>query len=57
MELAVSTKVYGADIVVVNGWGKRVAEFKWRDECTVRITMVLRWTGAHYEPVRVQRLH
>lgn len=57
MELAIATKVYGADIVVVNGWGKRVAEFKWRDECTARITMVLQWTGAHYEPVRAQRLH
>ena len=57
MELAVATKTYGTDIIVVNGMGKRVAEFKWRDECTARVTLVLQWTGAHYEPVRILRLN
>lgn len=57
MELAVATQVYGVDIVVVNGWGKTVAEFKWREDCTARHTLYLQWTGAHYEPLRVQKLH
>ena len=57
MELAVATKAYGADILVVNGLHKRVAEFKWREACTARVTFVLQWTGAHYEPVRIERLN
>jgi len=57
MELAVATKVYGTDIVVVNSVNKRVAEFKWREECTARCVLVLQWTGVHYEPVRVDHLH
>ncbi len=52
MELAVATQCYRVDIDVVNGSGKRVADFVWRDACTARNKLVLQWTGNHYEPVR-----
>ena len=57
MELAVATQVYNADILVTNHWGKTVAEFKWKEDCTARRTLHLQWTGAHYEPLRVHTLH
>lgn len=52
MELAVATQCYHVDIDVVDGRGKRVADFVWRDACTARNKLVLQWTGNHYEPVR-----
>lgn len=53
MELMVATKVYNADIIVVDGYGKQVAEFLLRDAFTARKRMYVQWTGVHYEPVRM----
>ena len=53
MELTIATKVYGVDIVVVDGHRKQVTEFLWRDACTARKRLLVQWTGVHYDPIRV----
>lgn len=53
MELTIATKVYGVDILVIDGYGKQVAEFLWRDACTARKRLYVQWTGVHYDPIRV----
>ncbi len=52
MELTMATQCFVTDIRVVDGRGRTVAEFVWREHCTARRKMVLWWTGTHYEPVR-----
>lgn len=51
MELAIATKVYKADIRVIDGYGIPVAEFWFKDQSTARRRLILRWTGNHYEGV------
>jgi hypothetical protein len=52
MELAMATRCYCVDILVVNERRKVVAEFLWREQCTARVRLILEWTGVHYEPLR-----
>lgn len=53
MELAIATKVYQSDIIVINGYGKQVAEFLWKEQHTARTRLILQWTGVHYEGLQV----
>ena len=52
MELAIATKLYKADIIVIDGMGKQVAEFLLKEQCTARTRYIVQWTGVHYEGVR-----
>ena len=54
MELAMATRCYGVDILVVDASRKVVAEFLWREACTARVRMRCR-TGCAPPPSRSAR--